>query len=381
MQPKTCSYYLEQKKRKCAYPSIREHCTEHTICDENGCILRTPCPFTNSHTIAVNKYENHLKTCVMRPKYEVYYQENINGSNARPGPKITLVHDANEFQKIEELINQLYQKISVIKIDSDIRHHPILAEKIVKSEIGKPMYKKSMQHSSLLGQLDAIQGLRNDVNFVEFGSGAGEMSRFVTLVVGKPRMTLLVDRKKIKLRLNQDFKANPYQRIISDIKDLNLTKVPGLGDAKAVVYSKHLCGSATDLSIRCLENYMKDGGKVHGLVIALCCHQLCTFENYINRKYLNDLQICRRDFAHLALVSTYAVCGEAEGSAANHWSGIPYDKREELGFKCKRILDVGRLLYLQNLGADARLVKYVDLSVTKENCAIIATWENTEYEV
>ena len=55
-----------------------------------------------------------------------------------------------------------------------------------------------------------------------------------------------------------------------DIKDLTLAKVPALMDAqgatkKVVCLSKHLCGSATDITLKCLMNYVqheKAAGKV-----------------------------------------------------------------------------------------------------------------------
>lgn len=47
-----------------------------------------------------------------------------------------------------------------------------------------------------------------------------------------------------------------------DIKDLDLSKVQALSDAdgkrkKVVALSKHLCGSATDITLKCLINYVE----------------------------------------------------------------------------------------------------------------------------
>jgi tRNA:m4X modification enzyme len=50
------------------------------------------------------------------------------------------------------------------------------------------------------------------------------------------------------------------KRVTVDIKDLDMGKIDVLqdnqGHAKPVIaYSKHLCGSATDLTLKCLANY------------------------------------------------------------------------------------------------------------------------------
>jgi tRNA:m4X modification enzyme len=116
--------------------------------------------------------------------------------------------------------------------------------------------------------------------------------------------------------------------------------------------------------------------KVQGFVIALCCHQICNFGSYINRKYLEKLGITAEEFGFLCYISTWAICGESpEIQVQPHWSGLDYSTREELGFKCKRILDFGRVHYLRSLGANCELKYYVPRSTSKENVALVGTWD------
>ena len=255
-----CQEFLKQKNRYCAYPPIREFCTEHTINDENGCLLRTPCPFTKSHTVVINRFKKHLRTCANRPRNneQAYYLENCNGTVVKDDVEIE--QDAQKFSKIAEMIDSLISKIEHVQVETDIKSHEVLNERVEASSVGKPLYKKAVQHSSILGHLRDLGLISTQVNFIEFGSGSGETSKYVTLAVGKPKMTVLIDRKQIKLKLDQDFKRNPHLRVLIDIKDLNLAKVGELEGGKAVVYSKHLCGCATDLSIKCLESFRKQGG-------------------------------------------------------------------------------------------------------------------------
>jgi tRNA:m4X modification enzyme len=118
--------------------------------------------------------------------------------------------------------------------------------------------KHAEQQSSLLGHLDTLGMLQKNFKFIEFGAGAGEMSKYVMLATESLNKTILIDRKMIKLKL--DKKLFPCERIVIDIKDLDLSKLDQVTDSKIVAYSKHLCGCATDLTLRCLNNFRNSGG-------------------------------------------------------------------------------------------------------------------------
>lgn len=57
------------------------------------------------------------------------------------------------------------------------------------------------------------------------------------------------------------------------------------------------------------------------------------------------------------------------------------EKQEEIGLKAKRILDWGRIEYLQANGFDAHLKVYATKSITLENIALIATPTFREDEI
>jgi tRNA:m4X modification enzyme len=46
-------------------------------------------------------------------------------------------------------------------------------------------------------------------------------------------------------------------------------------------------------------------------------------------------------------------------------------EREQMGRACKRLLDYGRVLFLQERGFDARLVEYTDKAISLENVALV----------
>lgn len=52
--------------------------------------------------------------------------------------------------------------------------------------------------------------------------------------------------------------------------------------------------------------------------------------------------------------------------------GLNREEREEIGRKCKYIINWGRLKYLQKLNFDCSLHYYVDKDITLENVCIVA---------
>lgn len=57
-------------------------------------------------------------------------------------------------------------------------------------------------------------------------------------------------------------------------------------------------------------------------------------------------------------------------------SDMQADKRAALGFKCKWIIDMGRLMWLRQHGLDAKLVKFVPPSISPENHLLLARPSN-----
>ena len=53
--------------------------------------------------------------------------------------------------------------------------------------------------------------------------------------------------------------------------------------------SKHLCGAATDLAMRCLATFSSSENaqsKIETILIALCCHHRCDWNIYVGKKNL-----------------------------------------------------------------------------------------------
>jgi tRNA:m4X modification enzyme len=52
---------------------------------------------------------------------------------------------------------------------------------------------------------------------------------------------------------------------------------------------------------------------------------------------------------------------------------LPQEVREEVGRKCKNIIDIGRNKYLESLGFKSKLLFYVSKNITLENVCVVAT--------
>lgn len=157
-------------------------------------------------------------------------------------------------------------------------------------------------------------------------------------------------------------------RILIDIKDLKLSETNIQKELPLVSISKHLCGSATDLTLRCLNAVPKLST---GIVIALCCHQVCDYDTYINVEYLETCGIDKGGFELMKQYSSWAICNWKDGE---HWSKISVAERVNFGITIKRVLDIGRVLYLQKNGyQNTELVNYCGIKSSLENTALIAT--------
>ncbi|NXT17368.1 TRM13 enzyme, partial [Syrrhaptes paradoxus] len=216
---------------------------------------------------------------------------------------------------------------------------------------------------------------------------------------------------------------------LNKVPVLEKKKLPVVG------IGKHLCGAATDLALRCLvESYTtccdgeneepapkrsrndstevaynksdnesnKDDCKlVAGIVIALCCHHKCDWTHYVGREFFKSVGLGPVEFNYFQRMSSWATCGmrettskasTAEGSedqsndteeheqtfsktegGSDTLQGIlTVEERKEIGSLCKRLIDHGRIEYLQQRGYKAALQYYTESAVSLENVLLTA---------
>ncbi|XP_047515554.1 tRNA:m(4)X modification enzyme TRM13 homolog isoform X3 [Pieris napi] len=163
-------------------------------------------------------------------------------------------------------------------------------------------------------------------------------------------------------------------RLRADLAHLILDLVPAVQKSESIVgFAKHLCGVATDFSLRCLAS-ANTLPKTRGMLIATCCHHRCSSNGYVAHKHLTELGIDKREFNIMLGIVSWATCGDGR-SRDKRDSGqrdLSRQRREEVGRRAKAVLDWGRVLYLKECGFDARLTYFIPDSVSPENLCIVA---------
>ncbi len=237
-----------------------------------------------------------------------------------------------------------------------------------------PVARKHLtQQSSIVGHLDRLSLLASkDTAYIEFGAGRGKLSEKIIAALANPSNVhlVLVDRSSCRRKADGalrtlSLEGATYHRLLMDIQDFDLGALEVLNSVQSVVgVSKHLCGVATDLALRCLVQGRT--AKFSGALIALCCHHRATWSQLAGREYLIQLGFSPEDFVLLSHMTSWAVCGVRSEQAGY----VPH-KNELIGIMCKRIVDYARLKYLRDNGLSAQLLYYVTRDTCLENVLML----------
>lgn len=393
------------------------------------------------HSVFEDQLNRHLTKCSARKQVptDIWYHENLNligiKDKETSGNTVddSVVDYLQWYAKLEKVWDSFLSKVEP---ERQVLRHKGLEKRLQQLE--NP--KHATQQGSLIGHMERVGLLDNrlrqgeevrDNVIVEFGCGRGELSRYVSkaqlfptasdeslsIVYNKsrPRKYLLVDRAGPRMKFDSkllkdyteeddDVRASVpeplAERLRVDIKDLDLNKAletvfkpSNSGGAKSVsAISKHLCGCATDLTLECLAqntilpNSSSDEAAVkshrlEGIVIALCCRHVCSYETYPlrGREFLKEHGIASTlaEFKTLTKLTSWAVCGRRENANdtdTSHPSGLTVDQRERAGLLARRCLDYGRLISVRARGLEAQLYEYVAPEVSLENVALVARW-------
>ncbi|ABN67518.2 predicted protein [Scheffersomyces stipitis CBS 6054] len=411
-----------KKNRRCAMrrKGSQKYCSEHIIYNESSSIVNTdtklsedervPCPLDGKHTVWKKNLAVHLKKCNAKPveRTEEWFSKDINvklKNSLGETEDITRSEDKTLDEK------DLYSKyIPIIEgINFEPLQYRISEHSGLQQRLNEVLIQKhALQQSSLIGNIKDAKLLSPNNTFVEFGCGKAELSRFVNLCLlddlkqkvnnevtlenygygfidrGVNRMKM--DKKILKDCLDSPIEITPrIQRTRIDIKDLDLDKfINKLQPSKIVAISKHLCGAATDLTLKSLLNssLLSDNrDKFGGLLIAMCCRHVCSYDQLLpkSREYLAEKGFKTPDsFRILKKMVSWAVCSKKEHAKnverleAEHISQLDYSSRERLGFVARRLIDESRVYALKSMlsGFEVKMFWYVEKDVTLENVCL-----------
>ncbi|XP_039948813.1 tRNA:m(4)X modification enzyme TRM13 homolog [Bactrocera tryoni] len=411
-----CAHWVQRKKRFCkmTVKTGEKYCGEHQPAlpqaspeedEASGNNTRIPCPLDSKHTVFKNKLQKHLKICNARDKGDTpaYIEKGINAgeadSDAPDYSKLRINELPNEeFYGIVTRIKELYTKFVENKIASLEVSHKLLDAELANTTYGPESRKHLLQAAALLGILDNDQQLQQCTSYIEFGAGKGQLTFYLAQLLETipDSQVVLVDR--MSLRHKKDNKIEDrtlVHRIRADIADFRMSSLELLHRSKrCVAVSKHLCGAATDLTLRCITQPATGDSNnktpnTNYILIALCCHHRCDWQAYVGKSFLQANGLTCRDFAVISKMASWAICGtgmsrerrraleeQAQTSVevidCSKTQRLSLSERERIGDMCKRILDYGRLLYLREHGFEAELKYYVARDVTLENVCLLA---------
>lgn len=239
---------------------------------------------------------------------------------------------------------------------------------------------------------------------LDIGAGKALLTRAVYEALGREVSVVALDSRRSRAKdqfydpppaqkidsSNASSRGNmPYTRIVADVRYLAARTMVPLREAKdggVIVITKHLCGGATDGSLKAiceppLARY------VGACCLAPCCHQKTKKEQYCNIPYLESIGFCKthigmrggvqdNDFRNLGMlisISRATELHEYEYKKSILLDLLGFSRAKDLGRKARRLMEEGRIRYLRDRGFNAYLVRYCDESITGDNLAIIAT--------
>ncbi|KAL4203045.1 hypothetical protein AMTRI_Chr02g266580 [Amborella trichopoda] len=246
---------------------------------------------------------------------------------------------------------------------------------------------------------DLFEGRDEALAVVEFGAGRGYLTHMLTDCYGITKV-VLIERRSYKLKADRSLRQKQHvtlDRLRIDIEDLDLNAVETLKGVSYLAIGKHLCGPATDFTLRCSlaqqHNRLGDNCSLRGVAVATCCHHLCQWKSYINQGFLFSMGISKEDFHAITWFTSWAVDADHQFdlSEATDQSllfntcddggqlgveeilkNMKPVERAKLGFMCKDIIDIGRLMWIRENGFASHLVKYVPYNVSPENHLLVA---------
>lgn len=389
-----CQFYLEKKQRQCSMQSRKgqKFCLEHLAFDPSDKAVkvkgqRVPCPLDPKHTVWEKDLEYHLKKCNAKPK-EVNDKWFVKNMNTKFGSDDVLHEDDQEID-VTECIDILEKFISSKEeLSFSVKEHPGLD----LWHLEKENKKHILQQSSLCGNLKE-KGLLSTNNFyVEFGCGKAELSRSINAcnlhdfstsdhygfgLVDRGVNRMKNDSKIIKENEESGHKFNiSIKRSRIDIEHLSLDLfLEDMEPLNSIVgVSKHLCGVATDLTLKLLLHSKYPENKTFsGLLVAMCCRHVCSYEQLLpeSREFLKDHGIkSAKAFQVLKKIVSWAVSGRREEVNPG---ALSYEEKERLGLAARRLIDESRAHAARKAlpGYTVQLFNYITRDITLENCALL----------
>ncbi|PKU62468.1 tRNA guanosine-2'-O-methyltransferase TRM13 [Dendrobium catenatum] len=342
LKEKRCQFWLPNKSRHCA---------------------NSPLPLSIS--VFKENLESHLKRCPSRKQVialeaHAYYSKGINSGfidfaddDISSEAKRRAIYGLNilDFLALVKKIESLHAAVVGYLEDSYLM--PEACEKWLRRQIdSKIPYQERhvLQQASILGNMEKFGILHRPKNEI-IGSvlEEGEGNNFV--------------QKKGELPAVVEFGAGR-------VEDLNLHAVESLNGQSYLAVGKHLCGNATD------RRLFLDHGITKQDFYAITWFSSWAVDadhsSNISNQSDRSMDINAREVNEVQKLFGPVEYFMGDRSVEETIRNMKAVDRAAFGFKCKDIIDMGRVLWLREQGLDAVLVKYVPHRISPENHLLLA---------
>ncbi len=420
---------MENKRRNCKFDAIKSSPFCHYHSPNQDFIF---CPIDNSHTILQSKLENHLKICP-KLKYEnslkqsIWFSQGVNSKKEdelpvnknneltkkllekTPGKKKEKILIDIQEKDIGILIN-LIEKIDIAFIKALKMYTENLNDESFTSEYCMPQLKNpnvsvskkqkdEKQLDFMLELMEKFKLLNEKYVYLEYGAGKGHLSHKIAVQNNDKSAHILLEKEPRRNKFDKHHRNNKnFIRLRTDITDFNINILPGILKEfrpeplffNVVGISKHMCGGATDLSLNSLFNLKEKSLIMQGVCIVTCCHHRCSVDTYCNIPFLLKLGFTIEEITIVFKMSSWALTAIYDDESnmkeeieeikevdfpkieEKKIKCIKSEKKTEIGFKIKRIIDIGRCMFVnETIFKKTFLMKYCELDLTPENFAII----------
>lgn len=401
IDPNRCEFTIPNKKRRCGMTrrNNRRFCLDHLrLLKDDKEEDRIPCPLDPKHTVWVKDLEIHFRKCNARPAedHEPWYRQNFNTIlRSDPTSVTNLIRkfSSDEYENSFEIQDSIY--IALLKYNDTLKP---LVEKIDRHPgldnwvDAKDNKKHILQHSYLAAVLKSQDLLSSENFYVEFGCGKGELSRKINACILSeiPENTKdtesasvqtygygFIDRGTNRMKVDNKILLECESKGINafvkrsriDIEHLIIDKfLESINPSSIVGISKHLCGVATDLTIKCILNLNTTLANLKGLVVAMCCRHVCDYHQLLpeSREYLTQSGILDEGmFNSLKKIVAWAACGTKTSQEVLDGT----IEKEQLGLIARTLIDNSRVYAINQRmpSFQAKLIRYAKKEVTLEN--------------
>ncbi|BDA42263.1 tRNA:m(4)X modification enzyme TRM13 homolog [Coccomyxa sp. Obi] len=305
---KRCQFFLQEKQRFCSFQCKAgfDMCGNHLEGDGAG--KRVPCPVDPRHTVLLSELQWHLPRCPkgvqrLQQQAQAHYRPNCNAGSSDYMPASSPDahmkqngHGASDTPDRSSAAERvIYARslgpvaFSALLARIEAAFHKVCGEPSAAAEVipreclpvmeqsGLPMpstqhvkafaIKHARQQAAILGQMQQaglLQRSRSTI-YVEYGAGKGYLSCMLAESFGAAEL-VLVDCDSFRLTADRTLRkmGAALQRVKADIKDFDPAGLPSLvGGQPWVAMGKHLCGAATDFTLRCVARCA--AAKSHGM--------------------------------------------------------------------------------------------------------------------